>query len=143
MVDTNPPILADTKTLRAGLILLAVLPARAGPVTRSEFGVLLCNHVVAEVGVLGVRCFELLVESGFVGGNLLLSEGLNSLNGSLKLRVCGNLLLGVWLLSQVTRVADFAGTKCALSLLEVRIRMLADFALIVLHHVNWFVTSHS
>ena len=119
----------------------AIIKTDAGLV--AELGVFFSNHVVAEIGVLGFGGLELLFESGFVRGNLLLGEGCNGLDGLAELVVRGDFLLGKGLLRQITRVADFAGTKCALTLLEVRIRMLADFALIVLYHVNRFVTCHS
>ena len=108
-----------------------------------EFGVLLSEDEPLEIGVLGFGGLELLFESKFVSGNLLLGEGKDSSSCLTELVVRGDFLLGKGLLRQITRVADFAGTKCALTLLEVRIRMLADFALIVLHHVDRLILCHS
>ncbi len=132
--------------MRAGLILRrhnmpAIIKTDAGLV--AELVVLLGNHVVAEIGVLGFGGLELLLESGFVRGNLLLGEGCDGLDRLTELVVRGYFRRFVGVLGEVTGVADLAGTKGALSLLEVRIRMHADLALIVLHHVNGFVTCHS
>ena len=100
-----------------------------------DFCVLLCNHVIAEVSVLGLQS-----KRGCVGSFLLLGEVFDCFYRLSELVLSGEFFggkgFGPWL-------TDFASAECSSAFLEVGVRVFANLSLIILHHVNWFVTSHN
>ena len=106
----------------------------------NEFFVFLSKDEALEGLILGVGRFELLFESGFVGGDLLRREGKDSSAGlcefGLTRELFGREGFG-------TRVADTPCTKGLTTFLEVGVGMGTDLPSVVVHHVNRFVLCHS
>ena len=105
----------------------------------NEFFVLLSEDEALEGLVLGVGRFELRLEGGFVGGDLLRREGKDSSAGLCEFGLARELFgregFG-------TRVADTPCTKGLTTFLEVGVRVGTDLPSVVVHHVNRFVVCH-
>ena len=103
----------------------------------AEFGVLHCEHVALQVGVLG-----LLFESGLVVCNLLFGECFDGSSCLCELGMGSQFGSGVWLFVQVSRETDTSRVERFLFLGEIGIGVGADFSPIEIHHVNRFILSH-
>ena len=73
---------------------------------------------------------------------LFAGQCLHSRTSLCELSLSSQLLCGIRFLLQVTRLADTTGTQSATAFLEIRVRVLANFALVKLYHVNRFVLCH-